>query len=220
MEKTVHIIGAGISGLTAAVDWAKARLSGPCARGDATGRRPLPLLFRRRDRSDYRQRQSSAAVGQPSRACYADRSARAAGRARSARIFRSWIAASGQRCCLISARAACPCGCSMRGAPCRTRSVLDYLGADAADVGGAGNSLKRRSPAKARCTSAGAAAADRGPQSRSASGLRRPGRGDRARDLARRAACRPLIARDGLSAGPIQPAIQLHQEKGASKCSA
>ena len=72
MQKTVHIIGAGVSGLAAAVRLANAGLPSPRPRGDAAGRRPLPFLFRRGDRPHHRQRQPSAAVGQPAtRVAYA-----------------------------------------------------------------------------------------------------------------------------------------------------
>ena len=47
MQKTVHIIGAGLSGLSAAVRLANAGYRGARPRGDAAGRRPLPFLFRR-----------------------------------------------------------------------------------------------------------------------------------------------------------------------------
>ena len=54
MQKTVHIIGAGISGLSAAVRLANAEFQGACPRGHATGRRPLPVLFRCGDQPHHR----------------------------------------------------------------------------------------------------------------------------------------------------------------------
>ena len=91
MQKTVHIIGAGISGLSAAVRLANANYQGACPRGHAAGRRPLPVLFRCGDQPDHRQRQSSPALGQPpARSLTRGRSAPRRGwSGRSARNFRS-----------------------------------------------------------------------------------------------------------------------------------
>ena len=130
MQKTVHIIGAGISGLSAAVRLANAELPGACPRGDAAGRRPLPVLFRRRHQPHHRQRQSSAAVRQPPRArlCAIDRHRGGAGRAeaRAISLRRSRRPASAGSS--ISATAGCRCGCSTRRAasPIPACSIISH----------------------------------------------------------------------------------------------
>ena len=91
---------------------------GACPRGHAAGRRPLPFLFRRGDQPDHRQRQPSAALGQPPRGrlCKVDRHRGGAGRAeaRAVSVRRSRPPDSAGSS--ISARAGCRCGCSTRRA--------------------------------------------------------------------------------------------------------
>ena len=93
-------------------------------RGVRPGRRPLPLLLRRRGRHDHRQRQSSAAVGQPRGAGLPrQRSApRPLVRAGEGRVSLSsiWRPASAGRC--ASATAACRGGFSMPSGACRARA--------------------------------------------------------------------------------------------------
>ena len=68
MSRIVHIIGAGLAGLSAALKLSARGERRDRARGDRVCRRPLPLLSRRLGRHDHRQRQSSVAVGQSCRA--------------------------------------------------------------------------------------------------------------------------------------------------------
>ena len=63
--RRVHVIGAGMAGLAAAVRLADAGIAVVAARGGAAGGRALPLLFRCDARLPHRQRQSSAARRQP-----------------------------------------------------------------------------------------------------------------------------------------------------------
>ena len=93
MTRTVHIIGAGLAGLAAAVKLAPSPAQGRRARSHRLSGRPLPVLFRPHHRHDDRQRQPPGAVGQ---SCGAglrrgDRQRRAPGRTGRRRSFRSSI---------------------------------------------------------------------------------------------------------------------------------
>ena len=63
----VHVIGAGLAGLSAAVELGRGRAAGRRPRGEPAGRRALPLLFRRHARHGDRQRQPSGAVAATAR---------------------------------------------------------------------------------------------------------------------------------------------------------
>ncbi len=67
MPRTIHVIGAGLSGLAAAVRLTRARRARRRARGDAAGGRTRAFLLRRVHRSRDRQRQPSAALRQSRR---------------------------------------------------------------------------------------------------------------------------------------------------------
>ena len=97
--RTVHVIGAGLAGLAAAVRLAEAWRARHRARGGRPGRRPLPLLPRSRARHGDRQRQPPAAVRQSRGAGLSgdDRRGGRARRARPAPILPSSICASGER---------------------------------------------------------------------------------------------------------------------------
>ena len=129
MARTVHIIGAGLAGLAAAVELARRRRNGRRARGDRLSRRALPLLFRPRHRHDDRQRQPSGAVGQ---SCGAGLlRARSAAQTRlvgpAKADFRSSISqsASAGRC--ASTTAAAVVDFRSRAGACRARALVDYL---------------------------------------------------------------------------------------------
>ena len=63
MARTVHIVGAGVAGLAAAVRLVASADEGCGSRGHGLSRRALPLVFRSRHRHDHRQWQSSGVVG-------------------------------------------------------------------------------------------------------------------------------------------------------------
>ena len=64
----VHVVGAGLAGLAAAVRLAAAGAAGHAVRGRAAGRRPLSIVLRPHARTRDRQRQSSAGERQSQRA--------------------------------------------------------------------------------------------------------------------------------------------------------
>ena len=118
MQKTVHIIGAGISGLSAAVRLANAGYLVRVHEATQTGGRPLPFLFRRGDQPHHRQRQPSRAVGQSSCAglCTLDRHRGRTGRTRRSRNFRLSISRPASAGSSISATPGCRSGCSTKAA--------------------------------------------------------------------------------------------------------
>ncbi len=93
-------------------------LQGACPRGDAAGRRPLPVLFRRRHQPHHRQRQPSAVVRQPPRAGLRplDRDRGGAGRTGARAVSVRRYLAPTSAGCSTSATAACRYGCSTRRA--------------------------------------------------------------------------------------------------------
>ena len=218
MQKTVHIIGAGISGLSAAVRLANANYRVHVHEATQAGRRPLPVLFRRRHQSHHRQRQPSAAVRQPPCAGLRplDRHRGGAGRAEARAVSvcryldRPALAARSRRrpVAALGVRRSAP---RPRYQPAR----LSRTGA--ADLGRHRTSWSATpSPAKARCTS-GWCSRCCWPRSTSIRPRARPGlAGAIVREtlLAGGQACRPLIARDGLSAVLIEPADQAAAGQG------
>ena len=129
MQKTVHIIGAGISGLSAAVRLANAGYRVQVHEATQQVGRPLPFLFRRGDQPHHRQRQSSAAVGQPSRAglCALDRHRGGTGRDRRSRNSRSSISRPASAGCSISASSRLPLWVFDESRRVPDTGVLDYL---------------------------------------------------------------------------------------------
>ena len=129
MSGTVHIIGAGLAGLSAALQLAGARRDGRRARGDGLRRRPLPLLSRRRARHDDRQRQSPVAVGQSRRARLSARASAPRDRLIGPPTARISVRRSGERRALDAALQRRPPAVvdfrSRRGAcPARARSII------------------------------------------------------------------------------------------------
>ena len=205
MPRTVHIIGAGLAGLAAAVGLTGRGGNGRRARGHRLRRRALPLLSRRGARHDDRQRQSSAAVGQSRRArLSAQRSApthRLVGPPQAEFPFvdlaeRRALDAALQR------RPLAVVDFRRSAAACPDTHALDYLPLAPAAVGRARQAGRRGHPvAAARSTSGWCG---RCCWRRSTSTRPRARRGSQARSSARRSrrggqACRPLIARDGLA---------------------
>ena len=216
MPRTVHIIGAGLAGLAAAVRLARARRdASSCTRRPAQAGGRCRSYHDRSHRHDHRQRQPSAAVGQSRRAgLSATRSARADRLVGpDAAEFPFVDLATSERWTLRINDGVVPWWIFDRErAACRARASSDYLAlarlllADAASRCGEVDRL--RGPA---LRAAGAAAAAGGAQHRAAARARpRSRRAWCARRLLRGGqACRPLIARDGLGHALIEPALEL-----------
>ena len=214
MPRTVHIIGAGLAGLSAAVALARARRARRRARSGRAGRRPLPLLLRSRARHGHRQRQSSAPVGQSRRArLSARRSAPSGTLIGPAHAEFAFVdLATGEALDAAPNDGRFRGGSSIASRRVPGTRALDYLPlapllwlAPARPIG---DVIDVRGPLYERL--ARAAAAGRA-QHRSAGGARQRSRRAVLRETLAPAggACRPLIARDGLAAAFIDPALRL-----------
>ena len=164
------------------------RLQGARPRGHAAGRRPLPFLFRRGDQPHHRQRQPSAALGQPQRAgrLRASRSAPRRGWSGPKRAQFPFVdLPTGQRWQLDLGDGRLPLWVFDEARRVPDTGVLRLSGTDAADLGGAEQTGRRRHPVRGNALSAaGAAAAAGGAERRSAGGLGGPCRRGRARNAA------------------------------------
>ena len=193
------------------------------ARGDRAGRRALPLLSRPHHRHDDRQRQPSAAVGQPRGAALSrrDRRAAPAGRPRRRPSSRSSICerASAGRCALNDGR--CRGGSSTARAACRARAPLDYLSLLRLLRRGA------RRDGRRRASTATGTLYDRliGPLLLAALNIEPPeGSAALASAVMRETllaggqACRPLIARDGLGHRVRRAGARTSRSSATSRC--
>ena len=174
MARTVHIIGAGLAGLSAAVELALRGETVVVHEATDVRRRPLPLLSRLHARHDHRQRQPSGVVGQSRRAALsaAPGRARTAWSARRRPNFRSSISppASNGRC--GSTTAAFRGGSSIRASACRAPAP-STISRSRACCGRRTRSRGRRGRAlhRAALRAADAAAAAGGAQHRAVGGL-------------------------------------------------
>ena len=223
MARTVHIIGAGLAGLAAAVKLAPTPVEGRRARSHRLSGRPLPVLFRPHHRHDDRQRQSPGAVGQ-SRGGGLSRKRSAAPRASSGptrRSFRSSISprTSAGRC---GSATACRGGFSTRAAAFPARASANICGfgdccgsktdVPVADVIDCSGPLYHRlvhplllAALNIEPREGSAALASAVVRETLAAGGK---------------ACRPLIAREGLGPAFIEPAIkhlQSAERRGAAR---
>ena len=216
MARTVHIIGAGLAGLAAAVKLAPSQAKRRRARSHRLSGRPLPVLFRPHHRHDDRQRQSSGAVGQSCGGGFrgSDRQRRAAWSGRDMRSFRSSISprTSAGRC---GSMTACRGGFSTRTAAFQVPRLGEYLrlvrllrvAADApvGDVIDCSGPLYHRLVHPLLL-----AALNIEPREGSAALASAVVRETLA---AGGQACRPLIARDGLGPAFIEPAMKHLRER-------
>ena len=194
------------------------------ARGDAAGRRPLPLLPRLRARHDDRQRQSSAAVGQSRGARLSARRIGAADRLVGPRQadFAFIDLADGRALdAAPQRRPSSRGGSSTRAAACRARTPLRLSArsrrccwADADKP--VGEVIACTGPAL-RAACCGRCCSPRSTSSRRRARRRSPARVIRETLLRGGQACRPLIARDGLSQALIEPALALARRRATRR---
>ena len=208
----MHVVGAGLAGLAAAVALAGDGRRGRAVRSGAACRRALPLLFRCRARLPHRQRQPSAAVRQPAALAYLERigALDTLRRGRPRRRFPFVDLATGERWALR---------------PNRGRGAVVGLERRRGGAGHAGARLSRGAAAAAgrrrrhgrRCSTATrvlfrrlvAAARGRGAEHRRRGGLGAAVAGASCAETLGRggAACRPLLPREGLSESLVDPAL-------------